>query len=74
MNLNEYLQKFLAELERLVDGHGTRHTISTTETGQLEVRLGAGEWYWAARVALDNDPIEAAQHVARSDRYFPTEI
>lgn len=43
MNRNDYLLKFFAELERLVDGHGTRHAVSTTSTGQLEVRLGAGE-------------------------------
>src|SRR5579864_689317 len=49
MNPNDYLLKFFAELERLVDGHGTRHAISTTSAGQLEVRLGAGNWYWAAR-------------------------
>jgi hypothetical protein len=29
MNANDYLMQFFAELERLVDGHGTRHTIST---------------------------------------------
>jgi hypothetical protein len=74
VNPNEYLQKFFAELERLVDGHGTRHAVATTGTGQLEVRFGAGDWYWAAQVVLDDDPIEAAQHVARADRYFPTKI
>lgn len=36
MNLNEYLLKFFAEPERLVDGHGTRHAISTAQTGALE--------------------------------------
>ncbi len=74
MNPNEYLQKFFAELERLVDGHGTSHAISTTRAGQLEVRLGAGDWYWAVQVALDDDPIEAAQRVAKAEGYFPTEI
>lgn len=34
MNPNEYLQKFFAELERLVDGHGTRHAISTVQAAQ----------------------------------------
>jgi len=43
MNANEYPLKLFAELERLVDGHGTRHAISTASTGQLEVRLGAGD-------------------------------
>ena len=40
MNPNEYLLKFFAELERLVDGRLTRHAISMTRTGQLEIRLG----------------------------------
>lgn len=72
MNPNEYLQKFIAELESLTSRH--RHAIATTRTGQLEVRLGAGDWYWAAQVVLDEDPIEAAQSVAKAERYFPTEI
>ncbi len=74
MNPNEYLLKFFAELERLVDGHGTRHAISTTPTGRLEVRLGAGDWYWAAQVALVDDPITAAQVVVSAEKYFPTRI
>lgn len=74
MNPNEYLLNFFVELERLVDGHGTRHAISTTSTGQLEVRLGAGDWYWAAQVALDDDPVTAAQEVANAEKYFPASI
>jgi hypothetical protein len=74
MNPNEYLLKFFAELERLVDGHGTRHAISTTRTGQLEVRLGSGDWYWATQVALDDDPVRAAQEVANAERHFPKSI
>jgi hypothetical protein len=74
MDPNEYLLKFFAELQLLVDGHGTRHAISTTRTGQLEVRLGAGDWYWAARVTLDDDPVKAAQAVAKAEKYFPTSI
>ena len=74
MNANEYLLKFFAELERLVNGHGTRHAISTTRTGQLEVRLGAGDWYWATQIALDDDPVKAAQAVARADKFFPPSI
>jgi len=74
MNPNEYLQKFFTELERLIDGHGTRHAISTNPAGQLEVRLGAGDWYWAAQVTLDDDPVQAAQAVADSNKYFPTSI
>ncbi len=45
MNPNEYLPNFVAELKRFVDGHGTRHAVSTTPAGQFEVRLGAGDWY-----------------------------
>lgn len=74
MNPNEYLQKFFAEIERLVDGHGTRLAISTTSTGQLEVRLGAGDWYWATQIALEDDPVKAAQAVARADKFFPASI
>lgn len=74
MDPNEYLKKFLAELERLVDGHGTRHAISTTRTGQLEIRIGAGDWYWATQIVLDDDPVRAAQEVANAQTYFPTSI
>ncbi len=74
MNPNQFREKFYAEFEHLVDGHGTRHVISTLRTGQLEVRLGAGDWYWAAEVTLDDDPVKVAQHVFRAERYFPTEI
>jgi hypothetical protein len=74
MNPNEYLLKFFAELERLVDGHGTRHAISTTGAGRLEVHLGAGDWYWATQVALDDDPIRTAHQVANAEKYFPTSI
>jgi hypothetical protein len=74
VNANEYLLKFFAELESLVDGHGTRHAISTTGEGQLEVRLGAGEWYWAAQLVLDEHPVEAAQAVVEAEKYFPKTI
>ena len=74
MNPNEYLLKFFAEPGRLVDGHNTRHAISTTRTGQLEVRLGAGDWYWATQAALDGDPVRTAQEVADARRYSPTSI
>jgi hypothetical protein len=57
-----------------VDGLGTRHTISTTGTGMLEVRLGAGDWYWATKVTFDDDPVRAAQAVVRAEKYFPTSI
>lgn len=74
MNPNEYLLMFFAELERLVDGHGTRHSVSTTRAGALEVRLGAGDWYRAARTELDEDPIKAAQNVAKAKTYWPDQI
>ena len=74
MNPNDYLLQFFAELDRLVNGHGTRHTISTTATGELEIRLGAGDWYWAMRVDLADDPIKAAQLVAQAERYSPNRI
>lgn len=74
MNPNEYLLRFFAEFERLVAGHGTRHAISTTSTGHLEIRLGAGDWYWATQVPLDDDPVRAAQQVAKAEKYFPRSI
>ncbi len=74
MNPNEYLLKFFAELDRLVDGRGTRHAISLTRTGQLEIRLGAGDWYWATQAALDDDPVRAAQYVASAEKYIPNSI
>ena len=74
MDPNEYLLKFFAELERRVDGHDTRHAISTTRTGLLEIRLGAGDWYWATQVELNDDPVTAAKDVANAQRYFPISI
>ena len=74
MNPNEYLKMFFAELERLVDGHNTRHAISTTRKAQLEIRLGAGDWYWATQVELNDDPVTAAKDVANAQRYFPISI
>jgi len=74
MNPNEYLLKFFAELECLVDGHGTRHAVSTTVDGTLEIRLGAGDWYRAVQIVLDEDPIKAAHDVAKAETYWPTEI
>ena len=74
LNPNDYLLKFFTELERLVDGHDRRHAISTTATGRLEVRLGAGDWYWATQITLDDDPIKAAQSVANAEKYIPDRI
>ena len=74
VNANEYLRNFFSELERLVDGHGTRHAISTASTGQLEVRLGAGDWYWVHR--LRSMTIRSGRHKPLPGRkkYFPTII
>ncbi len=74
MNPNEYLLKFFAELERLVDGHGTRHVISSAHSGALEIRLGAGDWYRATQMVLDEGPIKAAQDVATAENYWPDVI
>jgi len=74
MKLNQYLTIFFTELERLVNGHGTRHAISTNRSGALEVRLGNGDWYRAAQIVLDEDPLRAAQDVADAETYMPTEI
>jgi hypothetical protein len=74
LNPNDHLLKFIAELERLLGGHGTRHASSATATEQLEVRLGAGDWYWATEVTLKDDPIKAAQSVANAEKYIPDRI
>ena len=74
MNPNEYLLKFFAELERLVDGHDTRHVVSSAHCGALEIRLGAGDRYRATQIVLDEDPIKAARDVAKAETYWPTEI
>ena len=74
MNPNEYRLKFSAELERLIDGHGAHHAASTAQTGALEFRLGACDWYRAAQIALDEDSTKAAEDVANSETYSPNEI
>jgi hypothetical protein len=71
----EYLVKFLLELERLVPNRGTRHMISTTEDGKLEIRIGAGDWYRISEGAIDNpDPIAAARSVALAPSHWDEEI
>lgn len=48
--------------------------VATNRLGQLEVRLGAGGWYWATQIELDDDPVKAARAVAKAEKYFPTSI
>jgi hypothetical protein len=66
MNPNEYLTRFFGELECLVDGHGTRQAVSTTRSGEVETRLGIGDWYRATKTKLEDDSIKAAQDVANA--------
>jgi hypothetical protein len=73
MNVNEYLTTFFAELERLVDGHGTRHTVST-RGGQLEIRLGAGNWYRVASIDFGPDPVKTAASIAKTKTTWPDSI
>jgi hypothetical protein len=42
----------------------------TRRAGQLEVRIGESNWYWAEQVQLDDDPIRAAKDVAHAEGYF----
>lgn len=57
MNPAEFILCFLMELERLVPGQGTRHMISTTDEGKLEIRIGSGDWYRVSDgVTDDPDP------------------
>ena len=73
MNVNEYLTTFFAELERLVDGHGTRHAVSMRGR-QLEVRLGAGDWYRVAPIDFGPDPIDTAASIAKAKTTWPDSI
>jgi hypothetical protein len=71
----EYLMKFVEELEQLVPNRGTRHMISTTEDGKIEIRIGAGDWYRISEGAIDHaDPIEAARSVAQAPSYWEDEL
>ena len=74
MNPNEYLVKFFAELERLVDGHGTRHAITTDFSGKVVIHIGAGDWYREATVELDPDPVRAAEAATRAETIWPNTI
>jgi hypothetical protein len=38
-------QAFLIELERFIPSGGTRHMLSTTRRGELEIRVGCDDWY-----------------------------
>lgn len=73
MNVNEYLISFFSELERLVDGHGTKHAISMRD-GRLEVRLGAGDWYRVATFEFGSDPIKTAVAAAQLKTSWPDRI
>jgi hypothetical protein len=48
--------------------------ISTTAPGEIEVRLGNANWYRAVQIVLDENPLKAAQDVAKAETYWPTEI
>lgn len=70
----DYLTRLFAELERIVDGGGTRHMISTSKNGALEIRLGGGDWYRISEGEIDNDdPIRAAQSIAQARWHWPDE-
>jgi hypothetical protein len=73
-DVTEYLAKFFAELERLVPNHGTRHMISTTKDGKLEMRIGAGDWYRISDGTIeDPNPITAARSVAEAPSHWEGE-
>jgi hypothetical protein len=73
MNVNEYLISFFSELERVVDGYGTKHAISMRD-GRLEVRLGAGDWYRVAPFKFGSDPMKTAAAVAKLNTTWPDRI
>jgi hypothetical protein len=71
IDVAEYLTKFFAELERIVPNRGTRHMISTSQDGKIEIRIGAGDWYRISEGVIGNsDPIEAARAVAQALSYW----
>lgn len=71
MNPAEYVLRFLMELERLLPGKGTRHMISTTPDGQLEIRIGSGDWYRISDgVLVDPDPLRAAEIIANAPAHW----
>jgi hypothetical protein len=71
MNPAEYMRRFLLELERLVPNRGTRHMISTTADGQLEIRIGSGDWYRISDGAIDDpDPELAAGKIAEAPTHW----
>lgn len=67
----EYILRFLLELERLVPGKGTRHMISTTPDGRVEIRIGSGDWYRISDGIIDDpDPIRAAEKIATAPAHW----
>jgi len=68
----EYLMKFVEELEQLVPNRGTRHMISTTEDGKIEIRIGAGDWYRIWFRQLDLAPFDGLiwPHLKACDLLF----
>lgn len=64
MNPTEYIARFLP-------GNGTRHMISTTPDGQLEIRIGSGDWYRISAGRIDDpDPIRAAEKIAAAPTHW----
>jgi hypothetical protein len=71
MNPAEYMLHFLMELERLMPGRGTRHMISTTTNGQLEIRIGSGDRYRVSDGVIDDpDPVRAARKIAAAPAHW----
>lgn len=71
MNTTDYILRFLLELERLVPGKGTRHMISTTDDGRLEIRIGSGDWYRVSDGVIDDpDPIRAAAKIPAAPAHW----
>jgi hypothetical protein len=58
-----------------VPNHGTRHMISTTDEGRLEIRIGAGDWYRISKGEINHaDPIEAARSVALAPLHWESDL
>ena len=68
MSITEWLENDFAGLERLVDNRGTRHMLSTSRDGKLEIRIGTGDWYTIADARLNSDSIQSAWLAALAPR------
>jgi len=73
MSITEWLEAYFAEHEHLIDNRGTRHMLSTSRDGKLEIRIGMGDWYAIAGARLNSDLIQSARSAALAPRRYSPE-